>query len=525
MAEQITGDSKIAIINKIQEVKSKKLQAEYHPLEADALWRFCQYVLPEFFVEGKIPVKKACSDIQKALCYAMGYDGYDDYAKIMMTLHPRFGKSLVTTLACVMGLGYNNSRSIMRNTSTSDLAEKFSRDARNFIQLEYEKEQNFTQKGLEGKQLINKKIHDLFPDMQLSTDKRALSSWALKTAYDLSYLCAGVGATIVGKGCDLLGIIDDPYKGVKDAMNSKVTDDLMSWYEGEHRRRFDLNKNVAEIIIMQRWHDDDFCARLLQTDSEINLIEFDVEKPLNLRDDDFEKVESYCESVISTKRLRQIKKGMYSNGEGNLYQAEYRSKTKSGSKSMFATEDLKRYSLAELEDIKTKANYKVGVLDFADEGSDFLCSLVGLLHDNHWYILPSLIFTKESTDTTRGLVANQILMETPVKHTFEANSGGKGFAEQVDEIVKPYGLVGTVAYERNDSNKHTRILTYEGYIKERFVFLQESEIKTNSDYWWFMYHLTKYKRDATYKKDDAPDALAQLAKQVKVNYGCSFGRF
>lgn len=524
MSAQISGDSKIDIINKIQEVKSKKLQAEYHPLEEGALWRFCKYILPEFFTDGKIPVMRASEVIRKSLCFAMGYDGYDDYAKIMMTLHPRFGKSLLTSFACVMGLGYNDSRSIMRNTSTSDLAEKFSRDVRNFIQLEYENEQTFSQKGLEGKQLINKKINDIFPNMQLSNDKRALSSWALKTAYDLSYLCAGVGATIVGKGCDLLGIIDDPYKGVKDAMNSKVTDDLMSWYEGEHRRRFDLNKNVAEIIIMQRWHDDDFCARLLQTDSEINLIEFDVEKPLGLRDDDFDNVESYCEAVISTKRLRQIKKGMYSNGEGNLYQAEYRSKTKAGSKAMFAPEDLKRYSLADLEKIKQSANYKVGVLDFADEGDDFLCSIIGLLHENKWYILPSIIFTKESTDITRGMVANQILAETPVKHTFEANSGGKGFAEQVEEIIKPYGLQGIIAYERNDANKHTRILTFEGYIKENFVFLQESEIKSNSQYWWFMYHLTKYKRDASYKKDDAPDALAQLAKQVRINYGCSFGR-
>ncbi|HPG65187.1 MAG TPA: hypothetical protein PLE82_07610, partial [Saccharofermentans sp.] len=91
MAVQISGESKNEIIAKIQEVKSRKLQAEFHPLEEGALWRFCQYIMPEFFTDGKIPVMRASEVMRKSLCFAMGYDGYDDYAKIMMTLHPRFG--------------------------------------------------------------------------------------------------------------------------------------------------------------------------------------------------------------------------------------------------------------------------------------------------------------------------------------------------------------------------------------------------------------------------------------------------
>jgi len=523
MSTVLEGKNKQELRQKINEQLSIKYQKEFHPLEDSSLWRFQQFLFPEFFHDDKVPLKRISDSLQKALCFSMGYEGFDAFSKIMLNPHPRFGKSFATSLACVYALGFNPTRSIMRNTSVTKLAEKFSRDIRNFIQLDAERNSSVPMSQLAGKLLVNKKIGQIFPDMRLSNDKRSLDMWALTSAYDVSYICAGTSSTIVGMGCDLLGIIDDPYSGYSDACSTKYTDDLMSWYESEHRRRFDVTKNVAEIIIMQRWNDDDMCERLLSSESDWHLIKFDVEKDLGLPEDDFETVESACDATMPTDKLRRIKKAMYNNGAGNIYQAQYRSNVKSGQNVMFPKEDLKYYSLTELEEIKKYGTYKIGALDFADEGEDYLCSVIGLLYNGLWYILPSLVFTTKSTEFTRGMIANQILHEAPFKHTFEANSGGKGFSEQVAESLKEYGVTGIVKHERNDSNKHTRILTFEGTIKNNFVFLNEKEVKANSDYYWFMYHLHKYKRDATYKKDDAPDCLAQLAKQVRVNNGFSCG--
>lgn len=523
MANIIEGKNKQELKQQLNKALSVKYQKDFHPLEDSSLWRFQQFLFPEFFTDGKVPLKRISDAIQGAICFSMGYDGYEEYSKIMLNPHPRFGKSFNLSLGCVYGLGFNPTRSIMRNTSVTKLAEKFSRDIRNFIQLESERNADTPMSKMAGKLLVNKKINQIFPEMQLSVDKRSLDMWALKTAYDNSYICAGTSSTIVGMGCDLLGIIDDPYSGYKDACSSKYTDELINWYEGEHRRRFDVTKNVAEVIVMQRWNDDDMCARLLASEHDWNLIEFDVEKDLGLPEEDFELVESACEYTMPTNKLRKIKKAMYNNGTGNIYQAQYRSNVKSGENTMFPKEDLNYYSMAELNEIRKTSNYKVGALDFADEGEDFLCSIIGLLHEGKWYILPSLVFTTKSTTITRGLVTRQILDEAPIRHTFEANSGGKGFSEQVEDELKQYCIKGIVKHERNDTNKHTRILTFEGYIKNNFVFLQSSEVKSNSDYYWFMFHLIKYKRDASYKKDDAPDCLAQLAKQVRVKDGCSFG--
>ena len=147
-----------------------------------ALWRWLQYIdVAGFFSDDKHPLKKLAKILNGTLCYALGKEGYEEYAKVMLNPPPRFGKSYMITGMSVLALGLANNKCIMRNTSMQDLAETFSRDVRNMIQYEGFEDLIGSNKGFEGKSLLNKKIHDVFPELQLSNDKRALNKWALKT--------------------------------------------------------------------------------------------------------------------------------------------------------------------------------------------------------------------------------------------------------------------------------------------------------------------------------------------------------
>lgn len=71
----------------------------------------------------------------------------------------------------------------------------------------------------------------------------------------------GIGGSITGKGADLL-IIDDPIKNAQDAQSKTMRERV--WQEWESTLSTRLHKGASVIVIMTRWHEDDFVGRLLE---------------------------------------------------------------------------------------------------------------------------------------------------------------------------------------------------------------------------------------------------------------------
>jgi len=66
---------------------------------------------------------------------------------------------------------------------------------------------------------------------------------------------------------------------------------------------------------------------------------------------------------------------------------------------------------------------------------------------------------------------------------------------------------------KNTANKHTRILMAYGIIKDKFIFLHPSQ--QSDEYRAMMQQVFEYKKDGSSKHDDAPDAIAGLAKFIQ----------
>ena len=99
------------------------------------------------------------------------------------------------------------------------------------------------------------------PDLhtKLRHDSQAANRW--NTAEGGGMLATTIGGQLSGFGGDLI-LIDDPYKGWKEAWSAAVRRDVQRWFESDlYTRR---QRNTTIIVLHTRWHPDDLTGYLLK---------------------------------------------------------------------------------------------------------------------------------------------------------------------------------------------------------------------------------------------------------------------
>ncbi len=102
----------------------------------------------------------------------------------------------------------------------------------------------------------------IFGDVKLREDSKAKGRW--ETNHGGEYYAAGVGASITGRGADLL-IIDDPHTE-QDSMSDSAMERAYDWYTSGPRQR--LQPGGSILVVMTRWAEDDLTGRLLKAQTE-----------------------------------------------------------------------------------------------------------------------------------------------------------------------------------------------------------------------------------------------------------------
>ncbi len=166
-----------------------------------------------------------------------------DIRKLMIFVPPRHGKSELASIRFpAWYIGKNPQKQIIACSYAKELAMDFGRKVRNLLQLpEYA---------------------DVFGNL-LSNDSTASYRW--DTKHGGSYLAAGIGGPITGRGADLL-IIDDPIKNRQDANSQLYRDHVWDWYRSTAFTR--LMPGACQVVIQTRWHEDDLAGRLLDQEGQ-----------------------------------------------------------------------------------------------------------------------------------------------------------------------------------------------------------------------------------------------------------------
>lgn len=422
---------------------------------------FCYYYDFDFF--KKRPFLK---DIAKA--FQRIADG--EIKTLGVSLPPRAGKSYITTLFSAWMLGRFPEGSVMRNTCTETLYNKFSYDTRDVVK--------------------SQRFKDVFPSVEMSKDKANVKNWNTNSAKMVSYFGAGVGGTIIGFGATLVAITDDLFRSMEDALSETIREKVHNWKEATHDSR--LESGCPQIDIGTRWVRDDVIGRNEQGGH------YDEQIIVPALDEIAGEYWSFCEAVMTTEEY--LKKREKTSEA--IWLAEYMQKPVDIEGRIF--ENLKKFTD---EKILEGASGSLAYIDVADEGTDFLCMVVGVIVEKAVFIT-DVIYTQKNTDYTVPRCAELLDKRGVTFCRVETNNMGAMFLKGLRKAVKSKCKIIGIT---NSTNKATRIFLNSGFVLRKFYF---RDVETG-EYGEYLSALGSYAHNGKNKNDDAPDATTGLAFMVQ----------
>ena len=166
-----------------------------------------------------------------------------DTTRLMVLMPPGSAKSTYTSvLFPPWYLGRNPQASVLGESNTTDLADRFSRRARNICAM--------------------REYGNVFDGNGLREDVSAAGNW--ETLKNGEFFAAGMGSAIAGRRADL-GLIDDPIKTRQEADSERVRKGHWDWYVNDFLTR--LKPGAKQILIQTRWHEDDLGGRILEREA------------------------------------------------------------------------------------------------------------------------------------------------------------------------------------------------------------------------------------------------------------------
>ena len=402
--------------------------------------------------------------------------------------------SYITSMFCAWMIGREPTGTIMRNSYAAPLALKFSYDIRQMVRSD--------------------KFIQVFPGIRLKQDKKALEDWAVEQSSQSSYFCSGVLGSLTGKGCNLVAILDDPVKSMEVALSELQLENIWNWLISVHNTR--IERDCPEIHIATRWSKRDPIGRIKSRDGFISFDQFleDPEKHSHSWVDVLipafdENGESFCNEIKTTAQLREIEL----SGDSFIWDALYMQTPVDVKGLAFPESELQFFDEEEFNKYENSNSDSwdgvVGYTDTADKGGDWLGSITGKLKGEYCYIT-DVIYTLEQMELTEPKVAQMIIDTRTDVHTIETNSGGRGFARIIRNLIKGKTRC-TIREIDNMANKDTRIIMKGGQIRKYFKFRRKRV--PGSDYAKYFDHLTNYVL-LSQKRDDAADVTVGLAEAL-----------
>lgn len=192
---------------------------------------FCKHIDPNYIVATH----------HRKLAELLMEIAFGEKDRVAVSIPPRHGKShLISTLFPAWFLGKYPDKKVLMASHTGDLAVDFGRKVRNIVNSQAYKE--------------------IFPGVTLAQDSKSAGRWSTNEGGE--YFSCGVGASIAGRGADLL-LVDDPHSE-QDLLNGNfdALEKTYQWFTTGARTRLMSGGRVA--IVHTRWHQDDLIGHLVK---------------------------------------------------------------------------------------------------------------------------------------------------------------------------------------------------------------------------------------------------------------------
>jgi len=446
-------------------------------------FEYCHFTAPDFYKRDRRYLIEMCEELQAFLT--------SDEDVLIINAPPRHGKSRTIGKFEEWALGKDRKLKIMTGSYNETLSTTFSKNVRGTIQ---------EAKGDKYRLVYS----DIFPMTRIKRGDAAMNLWSLEGGYN-NFLATSPTGTATGFGADLL-VIDDLIKSAEEANNARVLDAHWDWFTNTMLSRLEEGGKI--IIIMTRWHSKDLAGRALQyykeAGAKIRHISY---KAMS------EDGEMLCPEILSKESYQNKIKAM----GADIAAANYNQEPIDIKGRLYTS--FKTY-----EDVPRDENGNVlfecikNYTDTADTGEDYLCSINYGVYRGEAYIL-DVLYTQEGMEITEPKTAMLLHNGKVNVADIESNSGGRGFARNVETILweKHHSNRTVISPFYQSKNKDSRILSNSTWVMQHIYFPVNWKDRW-PEYYQAMY---EYQRAGKNAHDDAPDATTGVAE--KAQSGNRFG--
>lgn len=218
---------------------------------------FAQYVDPDFAKQYAYGHSLFIFEMFYKAATGTLFEGMNPSGKniVILTLPPGHFKSSITNKCVAWWLGWRQSNKeknqVALTSYGADLAETNSRTILDLIQEPL--------------------YENLFPDIELSRDRRGVQAWRLTHERGGGDTCkaVGTGGALTGHRANLM-VIDDPHKDRDDANSLSSRNAKWSWWTDTARTR--LVRGSLVWVILTRWHEDDLAGRIMARSKGDNVV-------------------------------------------------------------------------------------------------------------------------------------------------------------------------------------------------------------------------------------------------------------
>jgi len=442
-------------------------------------WYYCNLKAPDFYKPDRKYLVDQCNEMQDFI------ESDDDV--LVINEPPRHGKSRTGQSLVEWVLGKDKTQKVMTGSYNETLSTTFAKGVRNTIQ----------EVKADEKRIV---YSDIFPDTRIKRGDGSMNLWSLEGGYN-NYLATSPTGTATGFGATLI-IIDDLIKNSLEANNANVKEQHWSWFTDTMLSRLEEGGKI--IIIMTRWATDDLAGKALEHFASIGM----KVRHINMKavQDDGTML---CEEILSYKSAMQKKKTM----GADIFSANYQQECIDIKGRLYSS--FKTYR-GELPLFKSIKNYT----DTADEGDDYLCSIVyGQTFADEAYVL-DIIYTKESMEITEPAVAKQLFDFKVNDADIESNNGGRGFARSVERILRDthHSNRTIVRPFTQHKNKKARIISNATWVMNHVYYPEDWRNRFPE----YAESMEKYQREGKNAHDDAQDATTGIAEKIGQGSAYSF---
>lgn len=347
--------------------------------------------------------------------------------------------------------------------------------------------------------------HDVFPGVSVSSTNAKdfrIDLGKRKRFETLEFTSIGTGNAGLYRASRLL-YCDDLVSGLEVALSKERLDKLWDTYTTDLRQR-KIGDHCKELHIATRWSVHDVIGRLerqYEADSRARFITIPA-----LNENDESNFDYQYGVGFSTQFYREQREVM----DDVSWRALYMNQPIEREGLLYSANELRRYF--ELPDREPDAI--LSVCDTKDRGTDYCVMPIAYQYGQDYYI-EDVVCDNGNPEVVEPRLVSKCLEHKIQMSRFESNSAGGRVAQSIQEAVKANGGITRITTKYTTQNKETKIIMASPFVKEHFLFKDDSVTKDNKEYRKFMGMLCSYTMAGRNKNDDAPDAVSMLADYVQ----------